>query len=378
MPMISLGDISPEEFLRDYWQQKPLLIRGAFPNWEDPLEPDELAGLACEEYIESRIITGKEHHGNWTLEHGPIDESRFNDIGDKDWTLLVQAVDHIVPEVAALRQAFRFIPDWRIDDVMVSFAATGGSVGPHYDQYDVFLIQGQGQRRWQTGQICDEQSACLPHPDIRLLSNFTIEQEWVLEAGDMLYLPPGISHWGVAQSPCLTYSVGFRAPSQSDLLSHFADEAILHSNDSKRYGDTGMAIQANPGEITPLALGKTKALLKELIDDEKLLADWFGRFMTEPKYPDPTDELPTIEDLLTDLENGESWFVPGSARLAFSQLEQLTLFANGESISSEHPVWSSFAQQLCLSHTITPEQISEARSLQDVLTQLIQANCLLP
>ena len=181
---MKLNNFDTETFLRDYWQQKPLLIRNAFADWINPLEPDELAGLACEPEVESRLIIGAQ--GSWAVEHGPLAEARFAVLGQEPSTLLVQAVDHHVPEVAALLAPFRFIPNWRIDDVMVSYATDGGGVGPHFDQYDVFLIQGHGQRRWRVGQLCDDTSALLPHDELRLLADFQATDEWLLEPGDSL------------------------------------------------------------------------------------------------------------------------------------------------------------------------------------------------
>ena len=185
---MQLTNFDIDSFLRDYWQQKPLLIRGPWEAWRNPLDPDELAGLACEAQIESRLVVGGE--GKWAVEHGPFGEVRFAKLGMEPWTLLVQAVDHHIPEVAALLAPFRFIPNWRIDDVMVSYATDGGGVGPHYDQYDVFLIQGPGQRRWRVGQHCNANSALLPHEDLRLLADFEATDEYLLEPGDILYIPP--------------------------------------------------------------------------------------------------------------------------------------------------------------------------------------------
>src|SRR5690606_35155678 len=174
------GGMSAEEFLRDYWQKKPLLIRQAFPDFESPLSADELAGLSLEEEVESRIVL-ELGATPWELRHGPFTEDDYRTLPERDWTLLVQAVDQFVPEVAELLQAFRFLPSWRLDDVMISYAAPGGSVGPHFDSYDVFLLQTQGHRRWKIGQMCEADSPLLEHPDLRILSEFEQQQEWVLE-----------------------------------------------------------------------------------------------------------------------------------------------------------------------------------------------------
>jgi 50S ribosomal protein L16 3-hydroxylase len=187
---MQLRSFDMAEFLRETWQKKPLLIRNAWSSWSNPLEPDELAGLACEERIESRLVI--QSADGWKLEHGPMPEERFRKVGRNPWTLLVQAVDHHVPAVAALLEPFRFLPNWRVDDVMVSYAVDGGGVGAHFDQYDVFLVQGLGTRRWQIGGRCDEATELLPHNDLRLLAAFEPTEEWVLEPGDMLYVPPDL------------------------------------------------------------------------------------------------------------------------------------------------------------------------------------------
>jgi len=210
-----LQNFDLDVFLRDYWQKRPLLVRGAFAPWVNPIAPDDLAALACDDDVESRLITQKRE--DWRVEQGPLPEDRFGRLGRMPYTLLVQAVNLYVPEVAALIAPFRFVPDWRIDDVMVSYASDGGGVGPHFDQYDVFLIQGLGRRRWQVGghgaDACTDATPLLPHDDLRLLADFRPVEEWVLEPGDMLYVPPRVAHNGVAVgTDCMTYSVGFRAP----------------------------------------------------------------------------------------------------------------------------------------------------------------------
>lgn len=284
-----LGSLSTEEFLAEYWQKKPLLIRNAFPNFESPLTPDELAGLSLEEEVESRIVLEKGESGPWEVQHGPFDESIFAQLPESCWSLLVQGADLWVPEVKALLPHFNFLPPWRVDDVMVSYAPVGGSVGPHFDYYDVFLLQGQGQRRWQIGQFCDQQSPLVTGTPLRILQAFEVVDEWVLHPGDMLYLPPGISHWGVAENDCLTYSIGFRSPSLTDMLDDLTTELMTQGN-SCYYRDppltSGMATEA----IDPGFIEQVQAMLRELAEDKTLLGDWFARYMTAPKCPELVDE----------------------------------------------------------------------------------------
>lgn len=326
-----LGGLSAETFLRDYWQRKPLLIRQAFPGFESPLSPDELAGLALEDEIESRIVLEHGAHP-WELRRGPFTEEDFRTLPERDWTLLVQSVDQFVPEVGELLKAFRFLPSWRLDDIMISYAAPGGSVGPHYDNYDVFLLQGHGRRRWKLGQMCTDGSPMLDNPDLKILAQFTTEQEWVLEPGDMLYVPPGLAHHGVAEDDCMTYSVGFRAPSHQEILVHFTDFLAQYATDQQRYGDAGMQPPADPAALDDAALDRLQEIVRQAAEDRDALAVWFGRFMTEPRYPErvQTQEIEPGE-LESLLQQGYGLIRNPSARLAYRVEEDtLVLFASGE------------------------------------------------
>ena len=334
IPLQILGGISAREFLRDYWQKKPLLIRQAIPSFESPVSPDELAGLSLEEEVESRLVI--EHGENpWELRRGPFSEETYQNLPERDWTLLVQAVDQLVPEVAELIEHFRFLPNWRIDDVMVSFAAPGGGVGPHFDNYDVFLLQAHGQRRWRLGQrqMCDGDSPLLQHADLRILAEFQGTDEWVLEPGDMLYLPPRLAHFGTAENACMTYSLGFRAPSAAEVLTHFTDFLTQFLSDEERYSDADLAPVEDPHQIQSDALDRLRAMLAEHMGDERLLLTWFGQFMTEPRYPERV-QGPEIEEqaLVAALDDGALLVRNLSARLAWSEVDiGLLLFASGQS-----------------------------------------------
>lgn len=347
---MTLKDFDAAAFLRDHWQKEVLLIRNPWRSWTNPLAPDELAGLACEEAIESRLIT--ETREGWTVEHGPFAESRFAGLPSSRWTLLVQAVDHHVPEVAALIEPFRFVPNWRIDDVMVSYAADGGSAGPHFDQYDVFLIQGLGRRRWQIGGRCDEGSETLPHQDIRLLANFEAQDEWVLEPGDILYVPPGVAHYGVAVGDdCMTYSVGFRSPSTSELVAGWSEHLLAEMPEDDRYRDPGLAMQDNPGEISLRAIAGLRAMMTGRMLDEQAFARWFGEYSSRPKYPDVDwrPEHPTQGDEVRDCIAGGVPLVRNPAsRFAFLRQEddRLLLFVDGRSFECSRET-AAFAERLC-------------------------------
>ncbi|MGU3307705.1 JmjC domain-containing protein [Pseudomonas sp. M5A4_2d] len=332
IPLQLLGGITAREFLRDYWQKKPLLIRQAIPDFESPIDADELAGLALEEEVESRLVI---EHGErpWELRRGPFAEDAFSTLPEREWTLLVQAVDQFVPEVAELLEHFRFLPSWRIDDVMISFAAPGGSVGPHFDNYDVFLLQAQGKRNWKIGQMCNSESPLLQHADLRILAEFEQSEEWVLEPGDMLYLPPRLAHFGIAEDDCMTYSVGFRAPSAAEVLTHFTDFLSQYLTDEERYTDADAQPVSDPHQIQGDALDRLKGLLAEHMSDERMLLTWFGQFMTEPRYPEMVagEEL-AEEDFISSLEDGAILVRNPSARMAWSEVDDdVLLFASGQS-----------------------------------------------
>lgn len=332
IPLQLLGGITAREFLRDYWQKKPLLIRQAIPDFESPIDADELAGLALEEEVESRLVI---EHGErpWELRRGPFAEDAFSTLPEREWTLLVQAVDQFVPEVAELLEQFRFLPSWRIDDVMISFAAPGGSVGPHFDNYDVFLLQAQGKRNWKIGQMCSSESPLLQHADLRILAEFEESAEWVLEPGDMLYLPPRLAHFGIAEDDCMTYSVGFRAPSAAEVLTHFTDFLSQYLTDEERYTDADAQPVSDPHQIQGDALDRLKGLLAEHMSDERMLLTWFGQFMTEPRYPELVagEELGE-EDFISSLQDGAILVRNPSARLAWSEVDDdVLLFASGQS-----------------------------------------------
>lgn len=280
-PKHPLG-MPPEVFLRDYWQKHPLLIRGAFAGFESPLTPEDLAGLACEEAALARLVLHDRKRDRWELRNGPFAEASFPKLPKQDWTLLVQDVDKWDMDVRALLARFRFLPSWRLDDVMVSFAAPGGSVGAHVDQYDVFLLQGLGHRRWQIDTRPDAPQDFRPDVELKLLSHFTPDQDWLLGPGDMLYLPPGVPHHGVAEDACLTFSIGMRAPSRAELMLDFVEELAARIPDDERYADPDLALPGDPDEIDDAAFARVREALSSLQTlDETDLRRWFGRFITQ-------------------------------------------------------------------------------------------------
>ncbi len=330
---VRLGELTPQQFLHDYWQKKPLLIRQAFPDFVCPLDANELAGLACEREVRSRMILERGGRKAWELRHGPFQEEDFEQLSDSYWTLLVQEVDRHVPEVADLMDAFAFLPEWRKDDVMISFASHSGGVGPHTDSYDVFLLQGSGRRRWE---IAPAGSATkrVDGLDLQVLADFKAEQKWDLEPGDMLYLPPGVPHNGVALEPCLTLSFGFLAPTRAELMMDLA--AYLEEQGSQRYRDPDLTVPHHGGALDQVALDRVRNFLGLTSWGDPQLADWFGRFVTRLPRPDlsaPSEGVPDDFDEVfagpLPLRRSET------ARWAFYEG---TLFVNGEAFAAK-PDW---------------------------------------
>lgn len=329
--------MSPAKFLREYWQKKPLLIRNAFPGFESPLQPEDLAGLACEDGVLARLIEHDTGNDAWRVRHGPFAETDFPSLPDHDWTLLVQDMDKWDADIRALLDQFKFLPRWRIDDVMVSFAATGGSVGAHVDQYDVFLLQAQGRRRWQIDASANPPQGFRDDVELKLLREFTPTHDWVLEPGDMLYLPPGVPHHGVAVDPCLTFSVGMRAPSAAELLGDFVDTLAADAPEDLRFRDPDLAPQKDANEIDTAAMTRVVEALNLLrMNDADRLGDWFGGFITTYRSAvEPVaDEAPRPRiEVEWDLAHGARLLRHPWSRMAWRKAtRQARLYAGGRTL----------------------------------------------
>ena len=328
------GGMPAQEFLRDYWQKKPLVIRQAFAGFECPVSADELAGLACEDAVESRIVIEDDNGKPWQLHNGPFEPERFSKLPDSHWTLLVQGLDHWVPDFADLLDEFRFVPNWRLDDIMASYAPKGGSVGPHYDQYDVFLLQAEGHRRWTFGGHCDHASPRVEGTPLRILSSWDGEETVTLAPGDMLYLPPGVGHHGVAEDDCITLSIGFRAPTVDDVLTGFTDFLCSRSDASEHLDDPDLKVQDNPGAIGPDVIHRLDHLIRDQLSDQRQLALWFGQYSTAPKSLEivvPAEEPVTPELLGELIAAGNPLRWNEGSRFAYHDFEDETaLFVDGE------------------------------------------------
>jgi 50S ribosomal protein L16 3-hydroxylase len=335
------GSLTRQQFLERHWQRAPIMLRAALPGFRSPISPDELAGLACEEDVESRLVQGSVD-SDWRLEHGPFDAGRFAELPERDWTLLVQDVDKWVPELAPLLEPFRFIPDWRIDDIMISYAAPGGSVGPHTDQYDVFLLQAQGRRRWQWSESFDP--ALRTDADLKILQRFSPERELIAEPGDILYLPPNVAHFGVALDEALTFSIGFRAPDQRELVLAMGDELIRRSDPALRFKDAGRLVAESPSRLEETDLAQLRQLVRNglSLSDADLDA-CLGRYLTRSKpHLEVEPEAQDAGQVRARLSSGAKLVRRAAARFAhYVRGDRLWLFVDGNQYELEprHLTW---------------------------------------
>jgi len=367
--------LNEKRFLDEYWQQKPLLLRNAFDNFDNPLDPNELAGLACEEDSNARYI---EHTGNneWRMCAGPLSDDFFDDVEGCEWSLLVSDVEKLLPEFQRYLQPFRFLPNWRIDDLMISYAPVGGSVGAHVDQYDVFLLQADGIREWQIESSPRGNNENSVSQTIALLGDFKADETWQLQRGDMLYLPPQYAHHGIAKDePCMTWSIGFRAPSVEEMLPDISRYLLETDNAQQRFTDPARATATNPGLIQQTDLDSLKDMLKQTLEQNNTtLYDWIGRFITEPKdtTPEPELEETSVEQLTDKLKAG--LHCNSHKRVAYSLIDKTaTLYADGNS----YPCSQTMAQAIADRRLVTPDDIIDSSDI-ELLTTLCRQQVLLP
>ena len=371
--------IDEQHFLNEIWQKKPLLIRQAFPDFVTPLPADELAGLSLEPDTTGRIIT-QEDNGAFALEHGPFDEDRFATLTGNQWSLLVTDVEKHVPQFIAWLLPFRFIPDWRIDDLMVSYAPDGGSVGAHVDEYDVFLLQASGVRTWRIDARSDTAHQMRVDGDLKTLANFEPTDEWDLIAGDMLYLPPGMAHHGIAKGEdCTTWSIGFRAPRLPDFIARVSELLSEKMTQQHRYTD-GRMKPARPGEISRESIQRFKSIWETATQlNDADFSGLLGIWLTESTSLAPPAVMPEGE-LSTDfIYSNEAITLQKAPFCRFAWIERsghaATLFADGIAM----PCSLDFATSLCASEQffdIVPAKLSETDL--GVLQKLTDSACLLP
>ncbi len=345
-----LGGISPQEFMRVYWQKKPLLIRQAIPGMQALLSRKELFALACEEDVESRLVSGDGELEPWRMQHGPFKPRALPPVSRPHWTLLVQGVDLHVDAFANLRDRFRFIPDARLDDVMVSYASDGGGVGPHFDSYDVFLLQAQGQRRWRIS--AQKNLALRDDVPLKILSQFKPSKTMLLEPGDMLYLPPQYAHEGVAVGECMTYSIGFRTPEPREMAAELLSRISDADTDAApvRYRDPYQVAVSHAARIPQALQQFALQSVQKLLQQPRELECALGEMLTEPKAQvwfesqDCPRQLKAVQldkktRMLYDRHfvfiNGESYHCQGDDARRLRQLADERQLINLSGISSE-------------------------------------------
>ncbi len=372
-----LGEMPCDQFLAEYWQKKPLLIRNALPNVSSPVSAEILAGLACEGEIESRIVIQHQSEKGWELKHGPFKESDFSTLPNSNWTLLVQTVDQWNLEAAKFLELFTFIPRWRIDDLMISYACDGGGVGPHFDNYDVFLVQTSGKRKWEIGGIYNEDAPLLENLPVSILSGFSATESWVLEPGDILYIPPGFAHNGIAEgNDCITCSVGFRAPSHSEILREYTDFIGENLSEAMRYEDPDLLAQKNTGEISAQTIEKIQHILQKYTEDKESISNWFGHYITTPKYSQEPEKTYTLDDLKMHLNSGNFIIRNENSRFAFvSKDNNFILFVDGESFDKSSDL-NPLIKTLCAQIKLSKQDITQTDENLNLLLKLLQRGSL--
>lgn len=351
-------------FLDTFWQKKPTVIKQAFIDFEDPIMADEIAGLAMEEEIESRLVYKEQDQ--WQAKSGPF--SSFEKLEENGCTLLVQAVDHWHEEAQELVRPFRFLPNWRIDDLMVSYSTIEGGVGPHIDNYDVFIIQGSGKRHWRVGnKIAMQEFAA--HSALKHCEEFSAIIDVTLEPGDILYIPCGYPHEGYAIEPSINYSIGFRAPDQNELLSSFADYCLDSTDAAERYTDLDMQIREKPGRIETQELNELHKIMLSKCQTPEDLIPWFGAMISDAQHEldiAKIEQPHSTEEILNLFSEGAQFTRLGGLRAVYFQQSPDLLFINGEQFNCEG--FTELGHYLCDQDDVGCEVVELLKEDSDALT----------
>ena len=360
------------EFIQQNWQKKPCLIRQAIPDFQSPISPEELAGLACEDEVHSRLIIEKDRDSPWELSYGPFQEEVFVALPETHYSLLVSECEKWIPGLADLIDQFRFIPDWRIDDLMVSYAPPGGSVGPHSDEYDVFLLQALGKRKWQYSDSRVDNPALIPGLDLGIMQNFRADQEAILSPGDMLYLPPGIAHHGVAVDACLTFSIGFRAPTTIEVLESFTLELDRQALASKRYTDPDLEVSRHCAEITQQEIDRFRAMVLSAMEQpEQLWVDSVGKLLSDSMIDGKDPDSPPAHPHGLFKNN---WIInPDSRILYYRGDSDITFYCNGQRYKLPNSdLVIGFIQHLCELRFVSAASIVACRKQKPLIEMLYE------
>ncbi|WP_112479593.1 cupin domain-containing protein [Vibrio variabilis] len=324
--------INLADFLAQYWQKQPTIIKGGFAAFTDPISPEELAGLSMEEEIDSRFVSNLDQ--NWHAEHGPFTEQKFAELADSHWSLIVQATNHWHAGAAELVEPFKALPQWLFDDLMVSYSVQGGGVGPHIDQYDVFIVQGMGKRHWRVGaKDIGQYKETKRHEALRQIESFDAIIDDVLEPGDILYIPPGFPHDGYALEPSLSYSVGFRSPKEQELVSNFADYVLAHDYGDKHMDKPTLSATEHFGQISTDDKETLTNMLMSALQDESTIKDFLGCMLSQSRHQlniiEPEDKW-SSEDVAQHLSNGGAIYKVAGLRALLHEEEPTMVYINGE------------------------------------------------
>jgi len=375
-------DLDINEFVTQYWQKKPCLLRNALPDFESTISPEELASLACEHDVHCRLVLEGSADKPWVLRYGPFEEQDFLDLPESNYSLLVSECEKWLPELNELLEQFRFIPDWRIDDLMISYAPQGGSVGPHVDQYDVFLLQALGTRRWQYCDTPSQDEPVIDGLDLAILQDFKPHQDIVLEPGDILYLPPGYAHHGVALERCMTYSIGFRAPNAASALESLVLESERLETGSERYRDADLELERHHAEITDQEIERFRNMANRMFEQSPgLWRDAIGKLLSDSAVTTPDDDdLQPVS--LSDLQAG-NWIRHPETRLLYHRSEDaIEVYYNGRLHQlPQQPEILEQLQKLCENYQWSTELMRESiqiEALRDLLIELASNHAILP
>ncbi|OEF08263.1 cupin domain-containing protein [Vibrio genomosp. F10] len=365
---------SLDSFLAEFWHKKPTIIKGGFARFEDPISPEELAGLTMEEEVDSRYVSNFDN--KWIAEHGPFDEAKFSQLPASHWQLIVQAANHWHEGVAELSHAFKHLPQWLFDDLMICYSETGGGVGPHIDQYDVFIIQGSGKRHWRVGdkdvgQYKETQRAAA----LRQIEGFDAIIDDILEPGDILYIPPGFPHEGVALEPSMSYSMGYRSPKEQELVSNFADYVLAHDIGDVHLHNPNLKTQAQHGEILSSDLTLLTEMLTRAIEEPDTLKDFMGSMLSQSRHQlalYPPEDVWQSEEISLQLANEVTFMKVSGLRALYNESEPCVAYIDGNMFKVDLEQ-QDFLHRLCNSDTLSALDFNRPIGSADIalLTDLV-------